>query len=90
MHKISGVRVAIKAMESKKYQRLSIENQVSESRAMYMCQDSQNILNFIEEFTHNGETYIVTKFARGGDLLSYLSVQGVDKLPEQRAQALVV
>ena len=56
---------------------------------MYMCQDSQNVLNFIEEFSLNKETYIVTKLARGGDLLSYLSSQGVDKLSENHAQAIV-
>lgn len=88
-HKITGTRVAIKSMDTCKYQRLSTENQVSEGRAMYMCQSSTQVINFIEEFTINGETYIVTKLARGGDLLSYLTALGVDRLPEDRAKMIV-
>lgn len=76
-------------MDTCKYQRLSTENQVSEGRAMYMCQSSTQVINFIEEFTINGETYIVTKLARGGDLLSYLTALGVDRLPEDRAKMIV-
>ena len=33
-NKISGLKVAIKVMENSKYQRLSFENQISESNAM--------------------------------------------------------
>ena len=54
VHKVSGVRVAIKAMESAKYQRLSAENQVSEGHAMYLCQGSTQVINFVEEFTMQG------------------------------------
>ena len=35
------------------------------------------------------ETYIVTKLARGGDLLGYLSNLGVDRLPEAHARLIV-
>ena len=56
---------------------------------MYMCQGSSNVLNFIEEFSLNGETYIVTKLARGGDLLGYLGALGVDKLSEEHARVIV-
>lgn len=52
---------------------------------MGLCQDSANVVNFIEEFTIDDEIYIVTKFVRGGDLLSYLNSQGVDKVPESQA-----
>ena len=86
VHKTSGVRVAIKAMDTKKYQRLATENQVSEGNAMYLCQGSTQVINFIEEFQMQGQTYIVTKFARGGDLLSYLTSLGVDRLPENTAR----
>ena len=89
VHKVTGTRVAIKAMETNKYQRLSTENQVSEGRAMYLCQGSNQVINFIEEFTHDGKTFIVTKLARGGDLLSYLGALGVDRLPEDRAKMIV-
>ena len=89
VHKVSGIRVAIKAMESTKYQRLSTENQVSEGHAMHLCQGSTQVINFIEEFTMQGQTYLVTKLARGGDLLGYLSALGVDRLPEERARQIV-
>ena len=89
VHKVSGIRVAIKAMDTKKYQRLSTENQVSEGKAMHLCQGSTQVINFIEEFSMGGETYIVTKFARGGDLLGYLSALGVDRLPEDHARLIV-
>ena len=52
---------------------------------MNLCQGSSNVVNFIEEFTFDDKTYIVTKFVRGGDLLSYLSNLGVDKVPEDHA-----
>lgn len=55
---------------------------------MYMCQSHSSVINFIEEFNHNGETYIVTKFASGGDLLSYLSALGVDRLSENRSRQI--
>lgn len=76
-------------MDTKKYQRLSTENQVSEGQAMYLCQGSTQVINFIEEFTMDGKTYIVTKYARGGDLLGYLSALGVDRLPEANARQIV-
>jgi len=52
---------------------------------MGLCHDSANVVNFIEEFIIDEEIYIVTKFVRGGDLLSYLTKQGVDRLPESQA-----
>ena len=84
-HRISGLSVAIKAIETAKYHRLTLENQISEGHAMNLCQGSSHVVNFIEEFTFDDKTYIVTKFVRGGDLLSYLSNLGVDKVPEDHA-----
>ena len=46
------------------------------------------MVSFIEEFEINSKTYIVTKFVRGGDLLSYLSERGVDKLPESQSHTI--
>ena len=89
-NKISGVKVAIKVMETSKYQRLSYENQISEGNAMTVCQKSNNVVNFIEEFVIGEETYIVTKFAQGGDLLNYLTSQGTDRLCESQARKIVV
>lgn len=51
-----------------------------------MCQNSFSVNAFIEEFRIGGETYIVTKFASGGDLVDYLSFHDVDKLPEDRVR----
>ena len=84
MHKNSGVRVAIKAMETSSYKRLSTENAVSEGDAMYACQGSTKVVKLFEEFTMQNKTYLVTKLARGGDLLGYLSALGLDRLPEER------
>ena len=84
VHKNSGMRVAIKAMETSKYKRLSTENAVSEGDAMHACQGSTQVINFVEEFTMQFQTYLVTKLARGGDLLGYLSAHGLDRLPEER------
>ena len=66
------MKVAIKANDTSKYQRLSRENQISEADAMLAVQQSYHVVNFIEEFQHEELTYLVTKFVRGGDLLSYL------------------
>lgn len=46
------------------------------------CMKSSNVLTFIEVFTIEAYTYIVTKYMKGGDLLSYFEHLGVDKLPE--------
>ena len=56
---------------------------------MYECQNSRNILNFVEAFSLDGKTYIVTAFAKGGDLLNYLRALNVDRLSEVRAKAIV-
>ena len=53
---------------------------------MLACQHSTNIVNFIEEFRQNEHTYLVTKFVRGGDLLSYLGANNVDRLSEDDAR----
>ena len=49
-HRITGVKVAIKAIDTSKYQRLSRENQISEGDAMLAVQQSFHVVNFIEEF----------------------------------------
>ena len=75
-------------MESAKYMRMTRENNVSEGEAMELCSTSSNVVGLIEEFTLASETYLVTKFIHGGDLLSYLSNNGVDRLPETEARVL--
>ena len=46
---------------------------------------SSNIVTLVDEFTIEAQTYIVTKYIKGGDLLSYLNALDVDKLPESQA-----
>ena len=70
-HKGTGTRVAIKATDSKKYQRLAQENHVSEAEAMSMCIDNKRVVTFVEEFRQQNNHYLVTNFAPGGDLLKY-------------------
>ena len=55
---------------------------------MYRCQHSKYHVNLVEHFKHEGNTYIVTRFARGGDLLNYLTERGVHRLPEQEAKQI--
>jgi len=49
---------------------------------------SSHIVGLVEEFTLGSKTYLVSKFINGGDLLSYLSNKGVDRLPEAEARVL--
>ena len=78
----TGVIVVIKAIETSEYKRLSLTNGISEGRAMVMCENSSKVINLFEKFVMEDTTYIVTKFMKGGDLVSYLEQRGVDKLPE--------
>lgn len=70
-HRLTNLQVAIKAIDIHKYVRLQKEDRISEADAMELCQDSDFIVNFIEKFAMDGQVYIVTKFAPGGDLLHY-------------------
>ena len=60
-----GTQVAIKAVEKSQYERLSRENQISESKAMLACHKSSNVVTFIEEFHDKDYYYIVTKYSKG-------------------------
>ena len=88
-HKLTGEKVAIKSMDMAIYQRLSREQRISEAEAMLRCSDSQHVLKLIESFTMDDKVYLVTKFAAGGDLLSYLDKEGSMSLPEDQARAIV-
>ena len=85
---MTGQRVAIKANETQKYKRLARENAISEAIAMHINQESKHVLNLVEDFEQDGQTYIVTKFVRGGDLLSYLDNLKVKRLPEVTVKAI--
>jgi hypothetical protein len=47
-HRISGLKVAIKAVLTKKYKRLQKENRISEADAMKFCQSSPFVTTLIE------------------------------------------
>ena len=87
-HKITGCKVAIKAIETATYERLSIENKVSEAQATLLCEQSEHVVNLIEEFHYQDDTFLVTKLAKGGDLLTYCLAQQDETnwMCEQRAK----
>ena len=49
---------------------------------MRLCQNSSNVVQLIDEFEHGDKTYLVTKFAQGGDLLTYINTLGANCLNE--------
>ena len=57
---------------------------------MLMCQKSHQVVHFVEEFTMQGKTYLVTKLVSGGNLLRYLGSLGVDRLPEEHARQIII
>ena len=61
-HKITGQIVAIKAINKQKYKQHTIENHISESEALQRCHRSENVIQLVEEFQQEGQTFIVTKF----------------------------
>lgn len=88
-HRITGAKVAIKAVETSKYARITTENQISESEAMQVCSGSDYVARLVECFEHENQTLMVTKFYKGGDLLSYLTSRGVAKLSESHSRLIV-
>ena len=70
-NKFTGELVAIKAIDTKKYTKLAQQNRISEIDAMRMCKESHGVVKILDSFELDGQTYIVTKYAKGGDLLEY-------------------
>ena len=70
-HRITGTKVALKAIDIYKYIRLKKEHRIDEVEAMEACADSEHIVSFVEKFYIEEQVYIVSKFAAGGDLLHY-------------------
>lgn len=56
---------------------------------MTMCSPSKNLVALVESFEHEGQVFIVTKYAKGGNLLSYLNDKGLDCLEEARAKHVI-
>lgn len=78
-HKLSGLQVAIKNVKTTHCLLSSKQRNISEAHAMYLCQASIQVLGFVESFSlPDGQTYIVTKLARGGNLLNYMKHLGVE------------
>ena len=83
------MHVAIKTIKTPTYKRLTREQHVSEGDVHYnLCKHSDHILKFVEAFTEGSLTYIVTKLARGGDLLSHLSRRDEPCLTEDEARRM--
>ena len=85
------MHVAIKTIKTHTYKRLAREQNVSEADVHYtLCRQSDHMLKFVEAFTEGNLTYIVTKFARGGDLLNHLSRRDDPCLSEDEARRMFV
>ena len=52
---------------------------------MQLCKQSPYIIPFIDELEVEDNVYLVTKYARGGNLLNYLNARGITRLPENLA-----
>jgi len=89
MHRVTGLKVAIKVMQAEKAALSREENGISESSAMELCEKNSNVASLIESFSQDGHVYIVTKFYRTGDMLGYLETKKVNKLPEAETRDLV-
>lgn len=71
-HKITGIQVVIKEMQTSDYKTSHKQHGVTEPEAMLLCSKSKFISSLVEYFHVGSLTYIVTKLAKGGDLLNYL------------------
>ena len=49
---------------------------------MQLCRGGKNVLSLLEEFKQGNKVFLVTKLAKGGDLVSYLETLKATKLPE--------
>ena len=61
---------------------------ISEANALFSCQNSFSVVQFIEKFTYLDKTYIVTKLAQGGNLNDYLEHLGTTHLSEEQARVI--
>ena len=76
-------------MEKNKYRRIKRENGISEACAMHKCYQSDHVASLIEAFTHKEFTYLVTKYYREGDLMSYMESRKICRLPESEVRHIV-
>lgn len=80
--------MAIKEVSTAKYERLAVEHDISEAAVHQLCQRHRNVINFVESFTEGGSTFIVTEFAEGGSLLSFLQARNHYSLPEDHSRKI--
>ena len=83
---MTDLRVAIKAINLEKYDMLARMNGISEVEALHLCRHSKNVNRFVESFTCGDQIFIITKYCKGGNLLSYMEARGVNKLSEVDAR----
>ncbi len=72
---MTGNRVAIKAIDTAKYTKLASSNFITEVDAMHLCKKSQYVVSLVDSFEVDDLTYIVSKYAEGGNLLEYCCEQ---------------
>lgn len=82
IHRISGMKVAVKVMKDEKSSRYRHENGITEASAMKLCNKSENVGSLIETFSQCDRVYIVTKYYKAGNLLDYILNRGRNNLPE--------
>ena len=62
---------------------------ISEADAMTLCKTSNYVLSLVDQFAFDDMTYIVTKLAKGGNLLDHVeSLSDSGQIEEQSIRSL--
>ena len=85
----TGMKVALKCMDSAKYQRLTREHQISEADAMRLCQNNAHVVTLVDEFEQDDKIYLATKYVQGGDLLCFMKSLGANALSENLTRTII-
>ena len=71
-HRITSQQVVIKEIESAKYSRDAKKHLISEGNAHALCSaNNLHVIDLVEEFSVDGNVYLVTKRANSGNLCEY-------------------
>ena len=91
-NRITGLHVAIKAIDKETCERKESFGSIQEVDAMMLLHKSSHVVKLIDHFEIDDETYIVTKYAKGGDLLNYCSKtkESSGWLSENRARHIFI
>ena len=66
------MRVVVKSVNKKGYERSTHKNSIAEAEAMEMCKESRYVVGLVDYLEVGEMVYIVSKFQEGGDLRQYL------------------